>query len=157
MSVTGKLAGRVALVTGASRGIGKGIALQLGEAGATVYVTGRSKDALESTCAEITQRGGEGKAIIMDHGNDKQVEELFDRISKEQDGKLDVVVNNAYAGVHTIMNSIKKPFWELDAVSTWDSINGVGLRGHYLCTTYASKYASGLGHCYAFPKSVLFS
>ncbi len=61
------LAGRVCLVTGGSRGIGRGIALQLGSAGATVYVTGRNKEALESCCQEIKNRGGEGKPVVVDH------------------------------------------------------------------------------------------
>ena len=71
MTVKGKLSGRVTLVTGASRGIGRGIAMQLGEAGALVYITGRSREALEEACQEINKRGGEGRAVVMDHGNDK--------------------------------------------------------------------------------------
>lgn len=139
MSVEGKLSGRVTLVTGASRGIGRGIALKLGEAGALVYVTGRTKDAIEEVCQEIKRRGGEGRPIVMDHGNDDQVEELFERINREQNGKLDLVVNNAYAGVKTSGDNAGKPFWETPAAQVWDSINGVGLRGHYLCTVYASR------------------
>ena len=76
----------------------------------------------------------------MDHSRDEEVKELFDRIQSEQKGKLDLVVNNAYAGVGTIMESMGKKFWETDAVDTWDSINNVGLRNHYLCTVYASRY-----------------
>ena len=75
----------------------------------------------------------------MDHGVDTEVEQLFDQIKKEQNGKLDVLVNNAYAGVSTIFNSTGKKFWETEPVSTWDTINGVGLRGHYICTTLASR------------------
>jgi len=133
------LAGKVCLVTGCSRGIGRGIALQLGEAGATVYITGRTESALNDCAAEITARGGKPVSVIMDHGNDKDVENLFDRIKHEQNGQLDVLVNNAYAGVNMIMKTSGKKFYETNPVETWDCINGVGLRGHYLCSTYASR------------------
>lgn len=100
---------------------------------------GRSKDALESAGEEIKARGGQAIPIIMDHSKDEEVEELFNRINREQNGKLDLVVNNAYAGVHTIMEAMGKKFWETDAAGTWDSINNVGLRNHYLCTVHASR------------------
>jgi dehydrogenase/reductase SDR family protein 1 len=133
------LAGRIALVTGASRGIGRGIALQLGEAGATVYITGRKAADLEKTCSEIKARGGNGIAIVMDHSNDTEVENLFERIKKEQNGRLDVCVNNAYAGVNAIVTSTGKKFYNTPAAEMWDDTNGVGLRNHYLCTVYASR------------------
>ena len=64
------LAGQIALVTGASRGVGRGIALQLGEAGATVYITGRNADDLQRTCKEVVIRGAaDAIAIVMDHSN----------------------------------------------------------------------------------------
>lgn len=105
------LKGKVVLVTGASRGIGRGIALQLGEAGATVYVTGRKPEnydestklynvsTLQSVADEITQRGGKGIALFVDHSDAKSVKALFDQISQEQNGQLDILVNNAYAAV----------------------------------------------------------
>jgi dehydrogenase/reductase SDR family protein 1 len=65
------LSGRVALVTGASRGIGRGVALQLGEAGATVYVTGRNAKDLERTCQEIRERGGKPHAVVVDHAKER--------------------------------------------------------------------------------------
>ena len=133
------LQGKVCLVTGAARGIGRGIALQLGQAGATVYITGRTAANLEECAREIKERGGHPIAITMDHGVDSDVEKLFERIKTEQNGKLDVLVNNAYAGVSTIFNSTGKKFWETEPVNTWDMINGVGLRGHYICTTLASR------------------
>ena len=71
--------------------------------------------------------------------NQQEVEALFERINKEQNGKRDLVVNNAYAGVKTINANMGKPFWETPAEQMWDDINGVGLRGHYLCTVYASR------------------
>lgn len=133
------LSGRVALVTGATRGIGRGIALQVGQAGATVYVTGRTKDLIDKTCDEIRERGGEAVGVVVDHSNDAEVEALFKRIEREQDGKLDLCVNNAYAGVKTIMDNLGTPFWETDPIKMWDDINAVGLRNHYLCSAYAAK------------------
>jgi len=133
------LQGKVCLVTGACRGIGKGIALQLGEAGATVYITGRTKVNLDECASEIKARGGTPVPIQMDHGIDADVDKLFERIRSEQSGKLDVLVNNAYAGVNTIFTSTGKKFYETDPTETWDCINGVGLRGHYHCTVLASR------------------
>ena len=75
----------------------------------------------------------------MAHGIDKDVEKLFQKISTEQSGKLDILVNNAYAGVNTIFTSSGKKFYETDPTETWDCINGVGLRGHYHCTVLASR------------------
>ena len=134
------LSGRISLVTGGSRGIGRGIALQLGEAGATVYITGRKAADLQKTCDEVKARGAkEAIAVVMDHAKDDEVEALFERIKKEQGGQLDICVNNAYAGVSAITESIGKKFYETPAVGIWDSINGVGLRNHYLCTVFASR------------------
>merc|ERR1711892_225267 len=133
------LTGKVCLVTGAGRGIGKGIALQLGEAGATVYITGRTQANLDECAAEIKARGGHPIPVQMDHGKDDDVEKLFKKIASEQSGKLDVLVNNAYAGVNMIFTSSGKKFWETDPIATWDCINGVGLRGHYHCTSLASR------------------
>ena len=132
------LAGKISLVTGASKGIGKGIACQLGQAGSTVYITGRSVNKLVE-CAEVIQKHG-GKAISVptDHSNDVSVKQLFEQIKSEQ-GKLDILVNNAYAGVDMIFSNARKKFHEMDPVLAWDKINGVGLRNHYLCTTYASR------------------
>merc|ERR1719348_2422131 len=75
----------------------------------------------------------------MDHGIDTEVDKLFQKISDEQAGKLDLLVNNAYAGVNTIFTSSGKKFWETNPTETWDMINGVGLRGHYHCTVLASR------------------
>merc|ERR1711874_534654 len=133
------LQGKVCLVTGAARGIGRGIALQLGKAGATVYITGRTKKNLDDCAEEIKARGGIPVTVQMDHGIDSEVEKLFDQIKKEQNGKLDLLVNNAYAGVNTIFSNTGKKFWETEPANTWDTINGVGLRGHYICTTLASR------------------
>jgi NAD(P)-dependent dehydrogenase (short-subunit alcohol dehydrogenase family) len=98
------LSGKVAVVTGASRGVGKGIALALAEEGATVYVTGRTvtpgsyslPGTVGETAAEVDRRGGRGVAVQVDHGKDDQVAALFDRVKRER-GRLDLLVNNAFA------------------------------------------------------------
>ena len=101
------LKGKVALVTGASRGVGKGVALGLGEAGATVYLTGRTAEEgqavgalpgnLHQTAAEVERLGGRGIAVRCDHLDDAQVRALVERIGREQ-GRLDVLVNNVWGG-----------------------------------------------------------
>ncbi|CAI2353156.1 unnamed protein product [Caenorhabditis sp. 36 PRJEB53466] len=142
------LSGQIALVTGASRGIGRGIALQLGEAGATVYITGRRPQesdtgkaglsGLEETAQEITNRGGKGIAVYVDHRDMKEVEQLFDRIDNENHGQLDILVNNAYQAVQAISESIGQRFYNTDPY-IWDTINNVGLRNHYFCSVFASR------------------
>ena len=102
-----RLDGKIALVTGASRGAGRGIATVLGGAGATVYVTGRSTraapvvpefpHAVQDTAEEVDAAGGRGIAVVCDHTDDEQVQALFDRIRAEQ-GRLDVLVANAWGG-----------------------------------------------------------
>jgi len=139
------LAGKVALVTGASRGLGKGIALQLGEAGATVYITGRTVAAnaaagpgsLQHTAQEIEARGGKAVAVACDHTKDEDIEKVFQQIQKEQ-GRLDLLVNNAYSAVNLIQDNFGLPFWEMPE-TTWDDVNNVGLRNHYICSTKAAK------------------
>jgi len=97
------LKGRVAVVTGASRGVGKGIAEGLGEAGATVYVTGRTRsrsqppDALtiDATAAAVDALGGKGIPVQVDHARDDEIKALFERVEAEQ-GRLDILVNNVF-------------------------------------------------------------
>ncbi|VDP90247.1 unnamed protein product [Echinostoma caproni] len=150
----------VCLVTGASRGIGRGIAIGLGERGATVYITGRTlKSAevgeaarsLEATAAEINSRGGKAIPVLVDHSDEGQVAALFQRIQREQRGRLDVLVNNVYSAVPFLFKSLKKPFYECEDLSpgeAWDLVNNVGLRNHYVCATLATKmmlnYQAGL-------------
>lgn len=141
-----KLIEKVALVTGASRGLGKGIAIGLGEAGATVYITGRSlsepNDAVGGSLGEtqlaVEKAGGKCIPIQVDHSDDQQVELLFNRIEEEQQGQLDIFVNNAYAGVRTLTEMQGKPFWESEP-NVWDKINNVGLRSHYVATVLAAR------------------
>ena len=135
------LEGVVAVVTGASRGAGKGIALALGAEGATVYVTGRSQkegDAalpgtIHATAEGVTAAGGKGIAVGVDHSDDAQVKALFERVRKEQ-GKLDILVNNATV-IHDQL-IVPGPFWEksLDLVNILD----VGLRSGYVASYYAA-------------------
>src|SRR5437016_2869395 len=97
---------QVCLVTGASRGVGKGIAIALGEAGATVYVTGRTtsggRNGLPGTIGEtadaVSAAGGKGIAIVCDHTDDSQTRSAIDRIARENDGRLDILVNNCWGG-----------------------------------------------------------
>lgn len=130
--------GQVCVVTGASRGIGRGIALQLCQAGATVYITGRHLDTLQTTAQEAQSLGGRCVPVVCDSSKESEVKSLFEQVNREQHGRLDVLVNNAYAGVQAILNSHSKPFWEFPA-SIWDDINNVGLRGHYLCSVYGAR------------------
>lgn len=104
LSVVAVLEGRVALVTGASRGAGRGIAIALGTEGATVYVTGRSRrgapavpefpHTVEDTADEVTAAGGRGIPVVCDHTNDDEVRALFERMAADH-GHLDVLVANA--------------------------------------------------------------
>jgi dehydrogenase/reductase SDR family member 1 len=130
------------LVTGASRGIGKGIAIELGVAGATVYLTGRSvtpqpglPGTLGETVEEIKRLGGNAVALACDHANDATARAVFDRIAADHN-RLDILVNNATA-MDDYHDSIGKPFWELSP-STWDSTMNVGLRSHFIATQMAA-------------------
>jgi len=95
----GSLSGKIAVVTGASRGIGKAIAIALGELGATVYVTGRTtgegERTIDTTARLVTEAGGEGRPIRCDHGVDADIEALFEQIAKEVD-HIDFLINNVY-------------------------------------------------------------
>jgi NAD(P)-dependent dehydrogenase (short-subunit alcohol dehydrogenase family) len=136
---------KVAIVTGASRGIGKGIALGLGEAGATVYVTGRSDaggttEGLPGTVCEtaeaVTRRGGQGVAARCDHTVDAEVEALFARVEQEQ-GRLDVLVNNVWGGYeHFDWSRFAAPFWE-QPLGHWSGMFESGVRAHLLASRLA--------------------
>jgi NAD(P)-dependent dehydrogenase (short-subunit alcohol dehydrogenase family) len=139
------LEGKIALVTGATRGLGKGIAIGLGEAGATVYITGRtltasseSAGSLEETAAAVEQAGGMALPVQVDHSDNNQIKGLFERIQVEQDGQLDLLVNNAYSGVPALKSAYGKPFWESEP-DFWDACNQVGLRSHYVASVYAAR------------------
>jgi NAD(P)-dependent dehydrogenase (short-subunit alcohol dehydrogenase family) len=141
---------RVVVVTGASRGAGKGIAIALGATGATVYVTGRSQregDAplpgtVQSTADAVTEAGGRGIAVACDHADDAQVEALFEQVRREQ-GRLDILVNNATALHDALTDS--GPFWEkpLALTDLWN----VGMRSHYTAAWFGAPLllAAGAG------------
>lgn len=132
---------RVAVVTGASRGIGKGIALELGASGATVYVTGRTVDAgmipgtVGETAAQIDELGGRGIAVACDHHDDAQVKAVFDRVAAEQ-GRLDVLVNNVYSAPD-LVPWLGKKFWELP-IEAWDQVIDIGTRSHYVASVFGA-------------------
>ncbi|MFI8081602.1 SDR family oxidoreductase [Kitasatospora sp. NPDC086009] len=119
---TRPLAGKVALVAGGTRGGGRGIAVELGAAGATVYVTGRSSTAgrsdldrpetVEETAERITAAGGVGVPVRTDHSRPEEVRALVDRIAAEQDGRLDVLVNSVWGGDQ--LTDWTHPLWEQD-------------------------------------------
>jgi len=131
----------VVVVTGASRGAGKGIAVALGATGATVYVTGRTRhegDAplpgtVEATAEAVTAAGGKGIAVYCDHGDDEQVKQLFEQVAQEQ-GRLDILVNNATCLPDGLTD--KGPFWEkpLGLTEIWN----VGMRSHYSAAWHAA-------------------
>ncbi|MBJ6760907.1 SDR family NAD(P)-dependent oxidoreductase [Myxococcaceae bacterium JPH2] len=133
----------VAVVTGASRGIGKGVALALGAEGATVYVTGRLRHTggaslrgtLQETADAVTAAGGRGIAVGCDHADDAQVRALFARVGEES-GRLDILVNNATALPESLFSP--EPFWEksLEVLALLD----VGLRSHYVASALAAPF-----------------
>ena len=149
------LSGKVALVTGASRGVGKGIAMGLGECGATVYVTGRSTktgelvDGLDGTiletAEEVKKLGGKCIPIQCDHKNDNEVEAVFAQIDREQ-CKIDILVNNVWAGYQHMAEQIdgnwvytwEKSFWE-QPLWRWDAMFDAGVRAHYVASQMAAK------------------
>src|SRR4051812_20718115 len=118
----GPLAGRVALVAGATRGVGRAIAIELGAAGATVYATGRSlrgrpspmgrPETLEETAELVAQAGGRAIPVRVDHTVAHEVRDLVERIRAEQDGRLDVLVNDIWGG--DPLSQWGVPFWEHD-------------------------------------------
>ena len=143
------LRGRVAVVTGASRGVGKGIALGLGEAGATVYVTGRTVEegtsaarlpgSVHATASLVTDLGGTGIAVRCDSGDDEQLAALVDRVQDEQ-GRLDVLVNSAWGGYERFTDGSEfnpGPFWE-QPLALWDSMHRIGVRAHYVTSALAA-------------------
>lgn len=145
---------KVALVTGASRGAGRGIARGFGELGYTVYVTGRTTapgaarnwdgavlpGTVAETAAEVSAAGGKGVAVVCDHADDTQVAALFAQIMREQ-GRLDVLFNNA-TYIHPQLIE-KKPFWDKDLGAA--NILDVGLRSAYVASWHAARIMSPQG------------
>jgi dehydrogenase/reductase SDR family member 1 len=135
----------VAVVTGASRGVGKGVAIALGEAGMAVYCTGRSVDAptyphlggtVRETAEEVTRAGGVGIAVGCDHTDDDAVRALFERV-RDEHGRVDVLVNNVWGGYAAYHEDrfldIDGPFWE-SPIGVWDDMFAAGVRAHYVAS-----------------------
>ncbi|NRF65756.1 SDR family NAD(P)-dependent oxidoreductase [Aquincola sp. S2] len=147
----------IAIVTGASRGGGRGIAVELGAAGATVYVTGRSTRAqpaerygelmamsglarlpgsIDDTADEVTAAGGRGIAVRVDHTQQDQVRDLFERVQREA-GRLDLLVNNAWGGHESFNGVFQAPFWE-HPLAQWDAMFDRGVRNHLVAARFAA-------------------
>jgi NAD(P)-dependent dehydrogenase (short-subunit alcohol dehydrogenase family) len=145
------LEGQVAVVTGASRGIGRGIALELGVAGATVYVTGRTvkpgvaalPGTIGETAEQVSKLGGRGIPVQVDHGDDAQIAALFARVAREQGGRLDILVNNVFKVPDPPVWS--GSFWE-HPISIWDDQVGIGLRAHYVASVHGAPLMVGRKH-----------
>ncbi|MBU2551492.1 MAG: SDR family NAD(P)-dependent oxidoreductase [Proteobacteria bacterium] len=146
------LGGRIALVAGASRGVGRGVALGLGEAGAVVYVAGRTRapeeaseglpGTIEETARMIDDLGGRGLAVQCDFRDDAAVHSLFDRVSAEQGG-LDLLVNCVWGGYEGMVEADGRytweaPFWE-QPMWRWDAMFEAGLRAAYSAGRLAAR------------------
>jgi len=140
----------IAVVTGASRGGGRGIALALADEGATVYITGRSVrgsstrpdlgDAtIDSTAEQVAARGGVGIPVRCDHTDDDQVAELFDRIRVEQ-VRIDLLVNNVWGGYEEYGNdaAFDREFWD-QPLRRWDGMFAAGVRAHFVASQHAAR------------------
>lgn len=147
----------IAVVTGASRGAGRGCAVELGAAGATVVVTGRSRreqpapgyaqiqalsnlerlpGSIDETAEDVTRAGGRGMAVACDHTDEAQVKALFERVQRDH-GRLDLLVNNAWGGHETFDGVFQAPFWERPMVH-WDAMIDRGVRNHLLSSRLAA-------------------
>ncbi len=151
-----RLEDRVAIVTGASRGAGRGIALALGQAGATVYVTGRSMRGestrpdlrgatIDDTAEGVTAQGGTGIAVYCDHTDDGQVAALFARLEREQ-GRVDLLVNNVWGGYEEYGDdqAFDAPFWA-QPLWRWDRMFDAGVRAHYAASRLAAPLMMSRG------------
>lgn len=148
--MTKGLQGKVALVTGASRGVGKGIALGLGEAGATVYLTGRTVEegqaavhlpgTIYQTAREVEALGGSCIPVRCDHRYDDEVRTLFAQIKAEQ-GRLDILVNNVWGGYEQFNDGtehwLEQGFWTIP-LDRWDKSFQAGVRAHYVASVFAA-------------------
>ncbi|MFC8278097.1 SDR family oxidoreductase [Streptomyces sp. NPDC057271] len=141
---TKPLSGRIALVAGATRGAGRAIAVALGTAGATVYVTGRTTrdkvsevgrttETIEQTAELVTAAGGEGVAVPTDHLEIDQVRVLVERIDAEQ-GRLDILVNDVWGGEHLV--EFDKKIWETDLTGGLRMLE-LGVRTHAITSRLA--------------------
>lgn len=139
------LAGKVALVAGATRGAGRGIAVALGESGATVYCSGRSTresasplarpETIDETAELVTAAGGTGIAVRCDHTVDDDVAALVARIAREQDGRLDVLVNDVWGG-DAAGDWLWKPLHETDVDAAWRLVRQA-VQSHHITSRHA--------------------
>jgi NAD(P)-dependent dehydrogenase (short-subunit alcohol dehydrogenase family) len=152
------LNGKVAVVAGASRGCGRGIALALGDAGATVYVTARTTrtgpapadgapGTIEETADDVTRRGGKGIPVRVDHANATEVQELFARVRREQ-ARLDILACAVWGGNERFLDPVwQQPFWD-QPVRTWDEFMGGGPQSFWIAAHSAvglmAKHGAGL-------------
>jgi NAD(P)-dependent dehydrogenase (short-subunit alcohol dehydrogenase family) len=154
------LEGKVAVVAGASRGAGRGIALALGEAGATVYVAARTvrggprpsdgaPGTIEETAEELTSRGGRGIAVRTDCTELADMAALFERVQKEQ-GRLDVLANSVWGGaegfksVEEWQESWKRPFWE-QPFDQWKEMIVAGPIAYFVTSCHAARLMAAAG------------
>jgi NAD(P)-dependent dehydrogenase (short-subunit alcohol dehydrogenase family) len=136
------LKSKIAVVAGATRGCGRGIAVELGTAGATVYCTGRSTgsnpsdlnrpETIEETTRLVNKAGGTGIAVRVDHTREDEVKALFERVNAEQ-GRLDILVNDVWGGDPMIQWG--KPFWEMDIAQGWKLLQR-SVYSHMLTSRY---------------------
>ncbi len=148
------LEGKIALVTGASRGAGRGIALELSLAGCKVYITGRSRRGksvtqysdltLDDTKEIIEKTGGKCEILECDHSKEREIRSIFEKISQKE-SHLDILVNNVWAG-YTDRNfqldietdNFTAKFWE-QPLYRWDHMFQISLRSHFICSQEAAK------------------
>lgn len=153
MELTGVLKGKSAVVTGATRGAGRGIAIELGAAGATVYCTGRSirgnlagerQETIEETAELVTEAGGVGIPVRVDHTVPHEVKALFEKVKAEQGGTLDILVNNVWGG--DALTDWGVPFWE-HSLPNGLHVLEQGVFTHLIATHYAAPLllANGQG------------
>lgn len=139
------LQGKVAVVAGATRGAGRGIAVKLGEAGAVVYVTGRSvrgmpssmnrPETIEETAELVDAAGGRGIAVRTDHTIEADVRALFEQVKREQDGRLDILVNDVWGG--DPLSEWEAPFWE-HSLANGLLLQRQAVRSHLITSYYAA-------------------
>lgn len=150
------LSGKVAIVTGATRGAGLAVARELGAAGATVFVTGRSTrggtrteglaGTIEDAAYAVTVRGGVGVPVRCDHANEAEVRALFERVVREA-GRPDLLVNNAWGGYeHYDQEAFTQPFWQQPFDARWRGMFESGLRAMLLASSLAAPHMIDAGH-----------
>ncbi len=137
---------RVVVVTGASRGVGKGIALAMARPGDTVYITGRARQegqtsslpgTIDATAQEVEARGARAVAVACDHSDDAQIEALMQQVVAEQ-GRLDILVNNVFQVPDDLQSW--QPFWKRPIAEHWRMMVDVGMRAHYVAACHAAPH-----------------